>query len=181
MNFFIKGPQVYLRAIEASDANERYLSWINNPEVTKGLVTGTYPSSMTGLISYIESVTAGHSKIMLAICDNQTGLHIGNVKLDQIDAVARTAEFGLMIGDQAFWGKGVGSEVCGLVLNYAFEQLNLRKVSLSVFSNNPGAIRLYEKVGFSAEGRLKDHVFADNAYHDKLWMSIFKHEFEHSK
>jgi RimJ/RimL family protein N-acetyltransferase len=177
---FLKGEHVCLRAVELTDATERYLGWINNPEVTKGLVTGTYPSSLVQLTNYIESAVSDRSKIMLAICDNQTGLHIGNVKLDQIDAVARTAEFGLMIGDQAFWGTGIGTEVSRLVLHYAFEQLNLRKVSLSVFSNNPGAIRLYQKVGFTVEGRLKDHVFADNAYHDKLWMSIFKHDFEHS-
>ena len=180
MTYFIKGPQIYLRAIELADANERYLSWVNHPEVTKGLVTGIYPSSMEALRNYVETTVKDRSKIMMAICDNQTGLHVGNVKLDQIDAVARTAEFGLMIGDQDFWGKGIGTEVCQLILQYAFEQLNLRKVSLSVFSNNPGAIRLYEKVGFSVEGRLKEHVFADNGYHDKLWMSIFKHDFKRS-
>lgn len=174
MSFFIKGSKIYLRAIELTDVNERYLSWVNDPEVTRGLVSGTYPSSMNSLRSYVEQVVNDPTKIMLAVCDTATNLHIGNVKLDQISPVARTAEFGIMIGDQAFWGQGIGLEVCNLMIAYAFNQLNLRKVSLSVFSNNPAAIRLYEKAGFTIEGRLKAHVFADNAYHDKLWMSIFK-------
>ena len=173
MSFFIKGSKIYLRAIELTDVNDRYLSWVNDPEVTRGLVTGTYPTSMTVLKAYIEDVVNDRSKIMLAVCDAANDLHIGNVKLDQISPVARTAEFGLMLGDRTYWGQGIGLEVCKLMIAYAFHQLNLRKVSLSVFSNNPGAIRLYEKAGFSIEGRLKDHIFADNAYHDKLWMSIF--------
>ena len=174
MKGFIKGERLYLRSIEESDANETYLSWINDSEVTKGLEKGTYPSSMNDLVNYLKSVINNPSVIMFAVCV-ENGEHIGNIKLDRINSISRTAEMGLMIGSKAHWGKGLGKEMCQLVLDYAWNELNLRKISLTVYGNNPNAVRLYEKLGFKVEGRLKDHVYAEGAYHDKLWMSVFNH------
>ena len=94
-------------------------------------------------------------------------------KIDQFDWVSSTCELGLLIGDKKSWGKGVGTEACQLSISYAFEKLNMRKVSLTVYANNPNAIALYEKIGFKHEGRLKDHVYEGGTFHDKLWMSIF--------
>ena len=176
MSRFLIGEQIYLRAASPADATPAYLSWINDPETTRGLVTGTYPSNLDSLRSYLESVSADGNSIMLAICLKSADQHIGNIKLDSFDKTAMTCELGIMIGDKDSWGKGIGSEVCRLVLNYAFEQLNQRKVSLTVYDNNPGAVRLYEKIGFQVEGRLRKHIYADGAYHDKLWMGIFKDE-----
>lgn len=173
MTQFLRGDKLYLRSITAEDASDRYLSWINDPEVTKGLVTGTHPSEMSALRAYIQQCIEQRDTIMLAICAQENDLHIGNIKLDRFDHVARTAELGIMIGDADYWGKGYGSEACKLVLEYARAGLNLRKVSLTVFSNNPAAIKLYEKLGFEREGTLKKHIYADGDYHDKVWMSYF--------
>lgn len=176
MSAFLKGTKIYLRAISVDDATASYLSWINDPEVTKGLVTGVYPSNMQDLVNYLSSVSQNANAHMFAICDLDNHTHVGNIKLDSIDPIGRTGELGIMIGDQNYWGKGVGTEACKLLLNYAFDTLNLRKVSLTVFDNNPGAIRLYQKIGFQEEGRLRKHIFADGEYFDKLWMGIFKEE-----
>jgi RimJ/RimL family protein N-acetyltransferase len=81
-----------------------------------------------------------------------------------------------MIGDKHFYGKGVGTESCQLVIDYAFSRLNIRKIILAVYSNNPSAIRLYEKLGFKTEGCLKDQIFENGKYHDKLYMSLFNLE-----
>lgn len=176
MSPYLKGTQVYLRAIEEEDANETYLSWLNNQETTKGLVTGRFPSSMQSLKSYLRSVTQGENSVMFAICLVENDKHIGNIKLDQFDYFARTAELGVLIGEQNHRGKGIGSESCKLVLDFAFANLNLRKVTLSVFSNNPIAIKTYERLGFQVEGRLKQHFFSDGQYHDKIYMSYFKQQ-----
>jgi len=175
MNPFLKGKQIYLRAIALSDATEEYVQWINDPEVTKGLVTGVYPSGIEELRDYIKSVISDNNTIMMAVCDHDD-VHIGNIKLDRFDHIAKTAELGLMIGNRNYWGKGIGSEMCELILKYAFKELNLRKVSLTVYGNNLAAIKLYQKLGFIIEGTLKKHVFAEGDYHDKLWMSYFNPE-----
>ncbi|MFT4777532.1 MAG: RimJ/RimL family protein N-acetyltransferase [Flavobacteriales bacterium] len=176
MNAFLSGEKVYLRAISDDDATNEYLGWINDTETTKGLVTGTFPSNMGDLKTYLNHVSGNSNTVMFAICIIDGDRHVGNIKLDNFDWVAGTAELGVLLGAKDAWGKGIGTASCQLLLHYAFDQLNLRKVSLTVYDNNPGAIRLYEKIGFQTEGRLRNHIFADGAYIDKLWMGIFKEE-----
>jgi RimJ/RimL family protein N-acetyltransferase len=174
MSAFLTGKNVYLRAISQSDATSNYLSWLNDPEVTHGLASGTFPTNMESLNSFLSGVVENRDIVMFAICDMSTHLHIGNIKLDRFDWISRTCELGLLIGDRTYWGKGIGSEVMNLVTRFAFEDLDIRKISLTVYSNNPAAIRLYEKVGFETEGVLKNHIYSKNSYIDKIWMSIFR-------
>ncbi|MFN8775993.1 MAG: GNAT family N-acetyltransferase [Flavobacteriales bacterium] len=171
---FIQGNQVYLRALSQDDATPAYLSWINDPETTRGLVTGHFPSNLQSLKDYINSVTGNRDKVMLAICDLNTGQHIGNIKLDQFDWISGTCELGILIGSVEHRGKGIGAEVCSLVVSYAFERLNLRKILLAVYASNPGAIRAYEKAGFAEEARLREHVYSAGSYTDKIYMSVFR-------
>jgi len=177
MSRFIEGETIYLRAIETTDASERYLSWLNDEEVTKGLASGVFPSTLEDLKKYIHSTTSTRNTIMFAICDKQNDLHIGNIKLDNFDWVNRTCELGLLLGDRSYWGKGIGTQVVELTLRYAFVQLNIRKVLLAVYANNPAAIRLYEKIGFQKEGCLREHIFYKGEYIDKYFMGIFSHQF----
>jgi ribosomal-protein-alanine N-acetyltransferase len=173
MSFFLKGKIIELRALDLEDANEQYLSWINNPEVTSGLASGYWPTNITSLKQYISSTTTQTDAAFLAIIDSASKKHIGNIKIDRFDWISRTCELGIMIGDKHFHGKGVGTESCQLVINYAFSRLNIRKIILAVYSNNTSAIRLYEKLGFKTEGCLKDQIFENGNYHDKLYMSLF--------
>lgn len=173
---FLVGQQVALRAASPDDATEEYLGWLNDEETTKGLVTGLFPSTMEELKSYLSTAVASKDAIMFAICDIKTGKHIGNIKLDQFDWIARTCELGILIGDPNYRGKGIGKEVCRLVLKYAFEKLNIRKVFLAVFANNPGAKALYEKIGFVQEGCLRQHVWRDGEFVDLYQMGIFSEE-----
>lgn len=173
---FIEGQRVFLRALMSDDVSERYLSWLNDEETTKGLASGVFPSTLAELRAFVERTTSNRNTVMLAICEQSSGVHIGNIKLDQLDWVSRTCELGILIGDKNYWGKGYGYEVCSLVLNYAFEDLNIRKVSLAVYANNPAAIKLYQKLGFQEEGRLRQHIFEGGEYHDKFFMGLFKEE-----
>jgi RimJ/RimL family protein N-acetyltransferase len=115
---------------------------------------------------------------MLAICDQESNKHIGNIKLDNFDWVSRTCELGVLIGEKDFWGKGIGSEVCKLTIKYAFEQLNIRKILLAVYAHNIGAIKVYEKLGFVNEGTLRQHIWSNGAYVDKHYMGLFASEFK---
>lgn len=174
MNPFLKNTNIYLRGISLDDVNETYLAWMNDREVTKGLVSGLFPSSIQQLENYIKGQLQQPFSAMFAICTNKEDKHIGNIKIDSFNWISGTCELGILIGDRSEWGKGYGKEACDLVINYAFEDLNLRKVTLVVFSNNPAAQRLYEKIGFQIEGSLKDHIFVEGSYYDKIYMSKFR-------
>jgi RimJ/RimL family protein N-acetyltransferase len=82
------------------------------------------------------------------------------------------------IGEPDYWGKGYGGEVIGLMLNYAFRELNLYRVGLNVFGYNTRAIRAYEKAGFVHEGRTRAMLYRDGQRHDMIYMSVLRPEWE---
>ena len=74
-----------------------------------------------------------------------------------------------------------GTEAIGLLLQYAFSQMNLNRVYLRVCADNERAVRCYEKCGFREEGRFREHVYLDGQYRDVLQMAILQREFEAMK
>ncbi len=170
----LQGSTVFLRFLNLADVNDTYLSWLQDAEVMQGIATSGY--TMENLRDYVSSRINNPSVAFFAICDRQSGTHIGNVKLDFYDEKARVSELGLLIGNKAYWGKGIGYEACKLALNYGFGAMGLRKIYLAVYGNNPNAKRLYEKLGFQLEGTLRKHVAVEGLYYDKYLMGIFKEE-----
>lgn len=175
----LKSRNIYLRPLIIDDVNETYLAWLNNPEVNAGLATRNY--TIPRLKEYVYSKIINPNCHFFAIVSYNGNLHIGNVKLDFYDKDANHYEFGILIGDKNYWGKGIGYEASFLVLNYAFDVLEARKVWLAVYENNLPARRLYEKLGFVLEGCLRKHVCIDGVYYDKYLMGIFKEEWHKSQ
>ena len=105
---------------------------------------------------------------------------IGNCAFFDIDWISRAAEFGIMVGDKSVWNQGYGTETVRLLLRHGFENLNLNRVFLRVFDNNPRAIRAYEKAGFTLEGTQRQAAYQYGAYHDVHMMSVLRTEWEKS-
>ncbi len=90
----------------------------------------------------------------------------------------QTAWLGIGIGEAEYRGKGFGSDAVRVAVSYAFRELSLYRISLSVFSYNPRAIRAYEKVGFVREGTLRSALYRDGQRFDMLVMGILRPEWE---
>ncbi len=63
-------------------------------------------------------------------------------------------------------------------LRYAFQELNLERVTLGVFAYNTRAIRSYEKAGFRHEGRERRYIHRDGERADVLFMGILRQEWQ---
>jgi RimJ/RimL family protein N-acetyltransferase len=98
-------------------------------------------------------------------------LHGGN-------AENRRAELGIMIGEKEYWGHGFGTDTMLTLLRFAFEQMNLHKVTLGVFEFNERGLAMYTKLGFVEEGRFREDLFQDGRYWDLVRMSILRREYE---
>jgi ribosomal-protein-alanine N-acetyltransferase len=167
----LEGENIKLLPIEIADANDNYLSWLNDPEVMRGIVTKGYNSE--NLKEYIIHRSSFPMTVFNKIIWKQNNIHIGNIKLDFHDSKANHSELGLLIGNKDYWGRGVGTEACRLMIDYGFNYQGLFKIWLAVFGNNINAIRLYEKLGFVKEGILKSHFFSGGKLEDKYLMAIF--------
>jgi RimJ/RimL family protein N-acetyltransferase len=103
---------------------------------------------------------------------------IGAIALDGIDYQHGNAFASVGIGDPANWGQGHGTDAMRTLLRYAFEELNLERVSLTVFEYNPRALRSYQKAGFVVEGRSREFLRRDGRRWDMLFMGILKYEWQ---
>ena len=83
---------------------------------------------------------------------------------------------GLSIGERENWDKGYGTEMVNLLLRFAFTEVNLRRVTLTVFEYNPRAVRVYEKVGFRHEGRERKSLNREGRRWDMIFMGILREE-----
>ena len=175
---YAEGSLVFLRPLERTDLNERYLSWLNDPEVTRYTEVGTFPSTMADLENYYRDVVGAKNNVMLAVVDKKSGQHVGNAKLGPIQWVHRSAIFSILIGEKDLWGKGVGMEATRLMIEYGFNRLNLHRIDLGVFAEHEAAVKCYEKVGFKVEGRMREDLFQGGEYRDRLWMGLLRSEYK---
>jgi RimJ/RimL family protein N-acetyltransferase len=102
---------------------------------------------------------------------------IGQVSIRNVDNLNRNAFVGIVIGDEENRGRGYGTEVLRLVLAYGFRTLNFHSMALSVHADMQAAISCYKKVGFHEVGRMREWVFKDGRYVDKIYMDVMDREF----
>lgn len=171
------GERVRLRGLEREDI-PTFIRWFNDPEVRQYLLMYE-PMSKAKEEQWFETHLAKRDEFLFAIEALMEGewVHIGNVGLHRIDWKNRTAVFGIVLGEKALWGQGLGTDAARTMLRFAFEELNLHRVELEVFEFNPRAARCYEKAGFQHEGVRRQALFRDGRYHDAHWMGILQEEF----
>jgi RimJ/RimL family protein N-acetyltransferase len=87
------------------------------------------------------------------------------------------ASLAVGIDDKGRLGAGLGCEAIRLVLLYAFEVLNLHRVSVRAVAYNARALRAYQKCGFVEEGREREAALVDGKWHDPVIMGILSPEF----
>lgn len=102
---------------------------------------------------------------------------IGEARLDRIDIQDRRASFAIGILDPQLLGRGIGTEATRLVLQFAFDQLKLHRVSVRVLAYNHRAIRSYQKCGFVIEGHEREAACVNGQWHDDVIMGLLDREF----
>ena len=166
-----------LRPFEIEDIDQ-ILPHFNDEEVRRYLAV-IFPVNKLVERNFIESLYKDDKNILLGMEVN--GTLIGSIGLHRIDWVNRSTELGIVIFRKEYWNKGYGTKAIDLMLKYAFEYLNMNRVSLKVYEYNERAIHVYEKCGFKVEGRLRKAKFFKGRYWDVLVMSILRDEYFESR
>ncbi|MBN1667868.1 MAG: GNAT family N-acetyltransferase [Anaerolineales bacterium] len=175
----ILGERIRLRAIERADL-PRFVAWLNDPEVRRGLQMYLPLSQAEEEQWYEEMLTrpVDQHPLTIEVITEDGWVPIGNCGLFGIDWRVRQAEFGIFIGDRPSWNQGYGTDATRLMLQHAFETLNLNRIFLRVYENNPRAIRAYEKSGYVVEGRLRQAHYDEGAYYDVILMSVLRQDWQ---
>ena len=144
---------IALRTLEPEDVTTSYLAWLNDAAVNRYLeVRFAPPQSLTELRSFVAAVNASADSLLLGVF-LPSGKHIGNIKMGPIDAHHATADVGLIIGDRAEWGKGYAQAAISLLSEYAFEALQIAKLTAGCYADNEGSTKAFLRAGYAIEGR----------------------------
>lgn len=170
------GERVRLRKLSSEDA-ATYHEWRNDLEVMHYTSQSLDVFTLADTESFINSIAESTTSKSYIIEEIKSGKPIGITSLINIDFANRNAECIIDIGDKNYWSKGFGREAFQLLIEFAFKELNLHKVVLRVFSFNERAINLYQKLGFDEEGRLKEQLYRNGAWHDVVFMGFLKRDY----
>jgi len=136
------------------------------------------PKSETRLARWLEEEERNRDSYIFAVRTLDTDTIIGFVHLDGILWNHGVAWLAIGIGEPDFRGRGYGFEAMQLALQFAFHEINLHRVQLTVFSYNARAIHLYEKLGFRKEGVFREALNRDGQRHHMFLYGLLRREWE---
>jgi RimJ/RimL family protein N-acetyltransferase len=103
---------------------------------------------------------------------------LGIVDLNGIEWAHGVCWLSAAVGYQANWDKGYGTEAVGLALGYAFNELNMHRVQVTVFDYNARSMALFEKLGFRREGTYREAIHRDGKRYDMHLYGILRREWD---
>jgi [ribosomal protein S5]-alanine N-acetyltransferase len=176
MKWFMEGTKVCLREPRRSDIKVWY-RWFNDPQVTAYMNKGIFPNTELRQNEFYEHISKSKNDVQLAIITKRNGFLIGTIGVHSIDWVHRNGEVSIVIGDQSYWGRGVATEAITLIINHAFNKMNLNRIYAGVSSLNQGCIKAFKNTGFEVEGKKRKHLFYRGTYVDVIMLGLLKEEF----
>lgn len=157
-----KQNKVFLRPISINDT-ENIVKWRNSSFVLEKLINQDLLTVEMHTDYYLKKIaTKQIFQFIIVSKEDKNEKDIGTTFLKNIDYILKQAEFGIFIGEKDACGHGYGTEAVKLTIKYAFENLSLNKIYLTVFKDNINAIKAYERVGFKQEKTKSDICFETN-------------------
>ncbi len=168
---------VFLTPLNESDLDLLY-EWQNSPKIRDLTMGFRFPVQKSTVRDWIKIVEEQNSKSQVVYAIRLKADLVGIVSLHQIQQYQRKSLFGIYLGDSVHHSKGVGFVATCLILDFAFNGLDFRKVSLEVVESNQSAINLYERIGFMNEGVKREEYFVGGKYLNTRLFGILNHEFK---
>jgi RimJ/RimL family protein N-acetyltransferase len=179
MKDIFRGKFVRLSAFDPEEMSRAFARWNLNSEYFRLLNSSARPmQSAKSAAKWMEEevVEMSLASYYFSIRTLAEDTLIGELGLEVVDWAGRDAFVGLGIGETEYWSKGYGTDIMNVLLRYAFTEINLKRVTLTVFEYNPRAIRSYEKAGFRHEGRRRRALHREGQRWDELYMGILREE-----
>lgn len=159
-----------LTALRDEDVNDRYVGWLNDPEVLR-YRGSRRATDLAGLRRYLERATEQGDLVFAIRVLGDPSVHIGNITLNTILEEHRSAELSIMVGSKEHWGRGYAREAIAAVSAYAFGPLGLHR--LWAESPNPAFNRAVQLLGWTHEGTKREAFLLDGSYIDiECWGAL---------
>lgn len=155
-----------------------YQRWRNDFVVQRTFGDVPAPYTLEQREKWYENQTGGDGTAWwFTIYERDNWRPIGTTDLFYIDFRFRVANFGMMIGEADARGRGLGTEVTRLMLDFGFTALGLNNIMLMVAEYNLAGRRAYEKAGFREMGRRRQADIMNGVVYDEIYMDAIASEF----
>ena len=171
----LKRTKIYLRALETEDLEFVYA--VENNEAIWEVSNTQTPYSRFLIRQYLENAHQDiyeAKQLRLAICKNDSADAIGLIDLFDFDPKNKRAGVGIIIQNESDRHSGYGKEALGLVIGYAFNQLQLHQLYANISTENSASLSLFTTFGFEKIGVKKDWNFTRNRFHDEALFQLIK-------
>ncbi len=167
-----KAGNVSLHRLTSAAVDEGYLQWINDPEINGFLESRFNVWSRDTLVDYIDNINRGGREWLFGVFHDD--VYIGNIKLGPIEHHHGRASVGIILGNQAYHGRGIGTIAVNLIKEFAFQEMKIRKLTAGCYAENMASLSLFKKSGFFVEAKLERHVIWQNKECDVILMGCFR-------
>ena len=168
----LTGSRLKLVPFKEEHICDAYIGWLNDPDVNRFMEVRFVRQTHEAVLAYVQSFYGDAEKYMWGVYQKGNMFLNGTATLGYISRNHRRGMLGMMIGDKGCWSKGFGTEVIKLIIDFAFKELNLHKVTAGAIADNLGSIKAFQKAGFEIEGRMKSHDFGDGIFRDSVYLGI---------
>lgn len=168
----IESEGLILREIEEEDL-DLIVKWRNDPEILRWLFS-YLPLNKIKQKKWYEKYLDDPTQQTFIIEVKEERTPIGTIGLTDIDYKNQRADLGILIGDKSWQNKGMGKEALKLLIKFALDKMNIRKIKALVFKENVLAIKFYKSCGFVEEGVLRKEVYKNGDFKDVVIMALFK-------
>ena len=176
-NIFLRSNRLYFEPLEEKHLTPSYINWLNGSKTTQYNSHGIFPNTKQKTLQYIESIQNDSSSVVLAMTEQLSNTHIGNIAIQSIDFINSTCEISIMIGHREYWSQGYGLEAFHRIIQHCFNKLNLNKISIGTTSDNIGMQNIAKKLRMTQEGVRRSEIQRDGKYFDIYLYGLLQNEY----
>ena len=174
----LKTYRLTLYKLSLNELNTNYISWLNDKDVCKYNSHGDSEYTYDMAVKYISDLCKDKSKIVYAVYEVSSKLHIGNISLQEIDYKNKSAEIAFLFGEKLFWGKGYASEAANALIQYGFDVLKLERICFGTHEDNVGMQKIGDKLGFKKEGVRRSAFYKNDQFYDIYEYGLLNGEYQ---
>ncbi len=158
--------------MSSDDVAGPYGAWLRDPEVMKFILASPEVVNTQYLLDFISQNNNSPEAALFGIFDTGANVHIGNIRLVDVDNRFSRASLGIIIGNRDFWGRGFAAESITALTEYAHSKLGLKRIFAGCHSDNPGSIGAFLKAGYRRSEDISKHIMEEDGWADGM---VFDH------
>ncbi|TQV84152.1 GNAT family N-acetyltransferase [Exilibacterium tricleocarpae] len=176
-HYIYETQRIGVKGLTREELEGAYPHWLNDQAICAFNSHGIYPASRASAAAFIDSLQGDRNQVVWAVYHKGDHCHIGNLSLQAMHWINRSAEIAFLFGARSYWGQGYAEEAARLLLRHGFRQLNLHRIYCATAASNTGMRRLAEKLGMCEEGTRRQALYLDGRYVDAVEFGLLCDEF----